>query len=310
MIDKFSGDFLQWLRGFFFAAQFGSVSRAAKHMGLIQSAVSHQIKNLEKELNVVLFQRENKEMVLTPEGALLLKKTIPLFERVQEIVHEVGRKEGELSGQVRLVANHAIGYHFLPEVIRGFVARHPKVRFELIGGGFAFAVDMVENARTDLSIVNLYDFPDSIEYTGLFDSKLMLAGPPGNPFGLPMQCTLEDAASRPFLSFPLFGTVETVLNGVLRQRGLALNKVFVANNFSTLLKYVEMGLGVTILDEFALTNPKEQVEVYPLEDQMPLRRYVIIARKGRHLPPQVAAFRDALLVSAPPAGCKSIDQPI
>jgi len=307
MIDKFSGDFLQWLRGFFFTAQFKSVSQAAKHMGLIQSAVSHQIANLEKELNVVLFQRENKEMVLTYEGALLLKKAIPLFERVQEIVHEVGRQEGELGGQVRLVANHAIGYHFLPEVIRVFVTRHPKVRFELIGGGFQFAVDMVENAQTDLSIVNLYDFPDSIEYTVMFDSQLMLASPPGNPFGLPPVCTLEDAASRPFLSFPLFGTVETVLNKVLRKRGLALNKVFVANNFSTLLKYVEMGLGVTIMDGFALTNPKERVEVHPMEENMPLRRYVVIARKGRHLPPQVAAFRDALLVSDPPAGCRSVE---
>lgn len=306
MIEKFSGDFLQWLRGFYFAAHFGNISQAAKHMGLIQSAVSHQIKNLEKELNVVLFLRGNREMTLTPEGDLLLRKAIALFERVQDIRDEVGKREGELGGKIRLVTTHALGLHYLPGIIRDFAAKHPKVRFELNGGGFAFIVDMVDSARADMGIVNLYDFPVTIDYTLLFDSGLVLVGPLGNPFGLPERCTLEDVSRLPFLSFPAFGTVETIIKGELRNQGLVLNKVMVANNFALLLKYVEQGLGVTILDRFAVSDHLGRVEVYSLADHLPPRRHGFILRKDQYLPPQVSAFRDMLLESLPPPGCHRV----
>jgi len=290
MINKLSGDFLQWMRGFYFVVKFGGVSKAARHMGLIQSAVSHQIKNLEKELNVELFQRGHKEMVLTPEGRRLFGKSIPLFERVQEILEEVGRKEGELGGAVRIATTHAVGLHFLPEYVRNFMMRHPKVRFELTGGGFASIVDMVEHAQADLGIVNQFDFPESIEHRILFNTRLMLAGPIGNPFGLPKRCTLEEASRLPFISFPAHGTVETTLGHILKERGITFRKVMWANNFALLIKYVEMGLGVTILDEFALLDQAQTVELHSLEDGLPPRRYGVITRKGQYLAPQVHAF--------------------
>lgn len=304
MIEKFSGDFLQWLRGFSFAAHFGSVSQAAKHMGLIQSAVSHQIRNLEKELRVDLFQRGGRELVLTPEGETLLRKAIALFERLQDIRDEVGRRDGELGGTIRLATTHAVGLHYLPEVIREFAARHPRVRYELSGGGFGFMVDMVDSARADLGITNFADFPPGIVYTPLFDSTLVLIGPPGNPFGLKERLTLEEVARLPFVSFPEHGTVETIINGELQARGLVLNKVMVANNFALLLKYTEYGLGVTILDRFAVDEYRGRVEVYGLADKLPPRRYGIIMRRGQFLSPQVAALREVLLASPPPLGCR------
>lgn len=60
MIKKAGGDLLQWLRGFYHVVEHGNITRAARHMGLNQSAVSHQLKNLEKEFQAALFERDSK----------------------------------------------------------------------------------------------------------------------------------------------------------------------------------------------------------------------------------------------------------
>jgi DNA-binding transcriptional LysR family regulator len=85
MIEEMSGDFFQWLRGFYYVAKTKSVSLAAAEMGRNQPAISHQVKSLEKELGVTLFDRSKGSMELTPEGISLMGKTISVFELVKEI---------------------------------------------------------------------------------------------------------------------------------------------------------------------------------------------------------------------------------
>jgi DNA-binding transcriptional LysR family regulator len=86
MIEQIGGDFLQWLRGFYYVAKRGSVTQAALEMGRNQPTISHQIKCLENEFGVSLFERSSGRMELTPEGDALLEKAISLFESVKKYV--------------------------------------------------------------------------------------------------------------------------------------------------------------------------------------------------------------------------------
>lgn len=101
MIEEMSGDFFQWLRGFYYVTKIKSVSLAAAEMGRNQPAISHQIKSLEKELGVTLFDRTKGSMELTPEGISLLGKTISVFELIKEMKGVVCREDQlDLSGKV------------------------------------------------------------------------------------------------------------------------------------------------------------------------------------------------------------------
>jgi len=86
MIKEFGGDLIQWLRGFYFVARTGSVTRAAEAMRRNQPAVSHQIKCLEEEFGIFLFERSRGRMELTAEGKVLLELVVPLFELIEEII--------------------------------------------------------------------------------------------------------------------------------------------------------------------------------------------------------------------------------
>ena len=72
MIPELNGDFLQWLRGFYYVAKTGSVRRAAELMHRNPSTISYQLRSLETELNTVLFDRYKKSLQITPEGKKLL----------------------------------------------------------------------------------------------------------------------------------------------------------------------------------------------------------------------------------------------
>ena len=84
MIEQIGGDFLQWLRGFYFVARRQSVTRASLEMRRNQSTISHQIKCLENEFGVTLFDRSRGKMDLTPEGKTFLDKAISVFEIIRK----------------------------------------------------------------------------------------------------------------------------------------------------------------------------------------------------------------------------------
>lgn len=174
MLDRLDGNLLQWLRGFYYVVKYESVVRAASHMGLEASAVSHQLRNLEKAFNTKFFVRKNKRLILTEAGALLYRKAMPLLQHAQTLVDEMGGDSGVLKGRVRISSTHAIAKHFLTATMLRFRKKHPHVVFEMKGGGFAFIVNAILTGEADFGIVSLGEFPDSVIVKPLFDSQLVV----------------------------------------------------------------------------------------------------------------------------------------
>lgn len=85
MLPEFSGDFIQWLRGFYYTATCGSMTAAMKKMNRNQSALTYQIKSLEKEFGVKLFTGTKNNRVLTEEGKLLLTRASQIFSSINDL---------------------------------------------------------------------------------------------------------------------------------------------------------------------------------------------------------------------------------
>lgn len=105
MIEELNGDFLQWLRGFYYVSQTGSIRRAAQMMNRNPSTISYQIRSLEEELNTVLFDRYKKSLRITPEGKKLFEWTVYTFETLRGLRSEVGTLSGKLQGTVTFSSN-------------------------------------------------------------------------------------------------------------------------------------------------------------------------------------------------------------
>ena len=291
MIKEMGGDYLQWLRGFYQVAKTGSFSMAGREIGRNQPTISHQIKCLENEYGVTLFDRSRERMELTPEGKILFEKAISIFEIVKSMQGEIDKAHQQLAGRITIVATHAVILSFLPPYIVDFQKKHPQVMFDVHGGGVKTILERVESADADFGFLNLKSVPNGLMYHNLFETKLMLITPRNGPFSKTQQPTLEQISQQPFIFFPYSSTIHSYIENIFMGMDLKLKVVMVLNNFDIVKKYVRLGMGVSILDGFTLTKRDyEQLVIFALDRFFEKRHYGMVMRKTKYLSPTVRAF--------------------
>jgi DNA-binding transcriptional LysR family regulator len=291
MIEEIPGDLLQWLRGFYFVAKKGSVTQATLLMGREQPTITRQIKCLEKELGVTLFDRSSGKMKLTPEGDALFEKTISLFEDVKEIRTGFTSEATRYRGRIFIAASHTIIDSFLPRYIIQFRTAHPGVNFHLDGHVFETVIEKVESAEADFGIALVDSLPDTIVSHDLFETGQKLIAPKHHAFFSGKSPTLRQIAKIPLILFSRTGSIEPVIERRFAQERLKPNVIMTHNNFVSVKKYVAQGLGVAIVSAYAVSKEDEKtIDILPLDRYFPKRKYGLLLRKRKYISPAVKAF--------------------
>ena len=291
MIDEIPGDLMQWLRGFYFVAEKGSVTQAAAIMRRGQPTITYQIKCLERELGLTLFDRSSGKMKLTPEGRHVLEKVISLFEDVKEIRNTARREQLEYEGRIVITASHAIIDSFLPRYIVHFTKKHPRVTFHLEGGVNELVLEKVESSETDFGIASLDSVPNTLACHDLFETGMVLIAPKNNTFFRGKPPTLRRIAQCPLILFSRKGTIVPFIARRFSQEQLNPRIVMTLNNFASVKKYVAQGLGASILSGYAVSEEEQELfDIFPLNKYFPKRKYGLLLKKKKYLSPAVRAF--------------------
>jgi DNA-binding transcriptional LysR family regulator len=122
------------LKVFRAVAQHLSFREAARHLFLTQPAVTLQIKALENDLGVRLFDRSGNGISLTPQGSVLLTYANKLGQLVSEAEQALAENNGEASGDLLLGASTTIAQYLLPWLLRAFLDENPRVQVLLHSG--------------------------------------------------------------------------------------------------------------------------------------------------------------------------------
>ena len=291
MIDEMGGDFLQWLRGFYFVAKNKSVTQAGQEMRRNQPTISHQIKCLENEFGVTLFDRSKGKMELTPEGQVFLEKAISVFEVIKDMKSTVSEDPILQKGHIVIATTHAVIHYFLPKYVLMFREQFPQIHFDMEGGGLKILLDQIESASADFGIANLKHIPEALTYHKLFGTTPVLITPKNNPFFRKKVPSLKRIAEAPFILFPRSSTITPLIENTFARHNLELNVVLTLNNFEDVKKYVSMGVGVSILDDYTISKEdRDRLDVYALDRYIKKRQYGLIIRKKKYLAPHVKAF--------------------
>ena len=300
MIERFSGDFIQWLRGFYAVAESGKMAQAAEDLGVRQPAVSYQIQCLEHELGVQLFHRRSKSLELTLEGQQLLEKTITMFELVKEIRADIGRDpQTEYKGEISFSSSHSISANILAQPLSRFHTRYPKIWFSLHAVGVANdALKMVNNSTIDFAILAKSTVPETIVEHTLFSTNLVLVSNKSQKFSRDEYGNLKNIKElngKNYISFSTSSVLYTSVKDILQKYNVKPFIVMNTNNFGVILSYVQEGLGVTIVEEFTVRNYKDILDIYYLPEKDSQREYALITRRKKHLSPQSAACIDHIM---------------
>jgi DNA-binding transcriptional LysR family regulator len=292
MIDEIPGDLFQWFRGFYFVAKQGSVTSAAGIMGREQPTVSRQIKCLEKELGVTLFDRSSGKMVLTQEGKIVQQKVVSIFEDIKEIRKEFREEGKKYTGKIVISATHTIIDSFLPQYVINFIKAHPMVTFQLNEALVDVIIEKVESGEADLGICfNNSLSPAVVVSYDLFKTRTVLIAPKDHLFFTRDNPTLEEISRCPLILFSQSGSLEHYIEDSFAKKKLKMNVLITHNSIEAIKKYVRLGLGITIAASNVVTKEdEEKFQVIPLDKYFQDRTYSLFLRRKRYRSPALESF--------------------
>ncbi len=269
--------------------ELGSMTRAAEALGYTQSAVSRTIAELEHDWGLPLLTRSRSGTVLTAEGALLLPYLQGVCNAHRRLEEQIGELHGLTRGTLRVGTLTSIAVHWLPALMKGFLARYPGICFELRSSmEYAEIEDWLEKGAVDCGFV-LLPAREGLETVSLGRDPLMALLPPDHPQAGAASYPLKNFASEPFIE--LTDGRDREIAGIFQRYGIRPRVAYSVNDDYAIISMVENGLGVSLLHELVLRRTPFRIVAKPL-DPPQFRELGLAARGGRDASPLVRRFLD------------------
>jgi DNA-binding transcriptional LysR family regulator len=285
----------QQLRGFCYAASFGSISKAARQMCLSQPAVTQQIQSLEDELAVALFSRRGSRIQLTHDGELLLEMARPLIEELECLDEEFRQRRSDTEeGHIEVAAGQSTILYLLPRYVEIFRRTHPKIEVRLQSVTGIEGLERLRTGRADLAVGPLMEVPADIDFHPIVSYDAVVITCVGHPLVSRKKLTLEDISRYPLILPPRNLSTWPMVDSTFKKHGLSYEVAMEVGGWEVIKKYVELGMGISIIIGIGITG-EEKLEVIPAGQFFPRRIYGVVLRKGKILSPQARLFVSLLL---------------
>jgi DNA-binding transcriptional LysR family regulator len=281
---------LKQLRAFCHAARTGSVSAAADKIFLSQPTVSLQIQALEREFDTILFERRGPKIRLTPEGQLLFQMAEPLVEGMDKLHDAFAVQCGRVDqGVLDIAAGESTILYILPEPVRTFVEAFPGIELKLHNVTGRDGLAMLRADEADLAVGSMLEVPDDIHYRPFVTYSPTLITPLDHPLAGRQSVSLEEIVPYGLILPPRHLSTWRLVDLVFKQHNLTYTVTLEAGGWEVIKKYVELGLGISIVTDVCLTGDERLIRI-PLEQYFPKRSYGIVQRRGKFLSPQTKCF--------------------
>lgn len=241
---------LQRLEYFVTIVDTGNISAAAKVLHMSQPPLSNQMKLLEKELDLVLFERGARHIKLTEAGRILYNKATILLELSKSTIQELDSYKKGITGTLKIGIVSSIGNIFLRKWVLSFHRDNPDIRYEIIEANTYQLLEQLKTNNLDLAVVRT-PFPlSSFKSIHLLEESIVAVGNKKYFTQNPDSDTirLSELCKMPIL---LYRRWEGILTSCLKEKNLEW-EIFCKNDDArTTLMWVNEGLGVGIVPESA-----------------------------------------------------------
>ena len=239
----------------------GSFTKAAEGLGCTQSAVSHGIDALEKELGFALITRSRAGVRLTGEGERLLPAVRNLLSSAEQLNQTAASIRGLDSGTVRIGTFTSVAVHWLPAVLKSFQHDYPKVEFILKNGDYHDVEQWIRDGSIDVGFVTV---PSALgcECIPLKEDRLLAILPRGSRFASYPKFPIVECETEPFIS--LLESSDHDARMVFEAAGIKPNVRFYTKDDYAIIAMVENGLGMSIMPELLLKGRTDNMQVLPL----------------------------------------------
>jgi len=232
-------------------ADVGSLTRAGDRLHLTQSALSHQLRDIESRLGVALFRRAGKRLVLTPAGDRLLASATDVLERLERAEHEVREIGRDRAGTLRITTECYTCYHWLPPLLLHYRRRFPRGEVRIDVPATHHPVEMLLAGKIDLGLMSTPVRDRRLVSRRVFDDELVLITSRHHRFTQQPRVRLSQMREETLFIYPP-KEESGALQNVLIPAGAMPARVEDVQLTEAITELVKAGLGVAILARWAV----------------------------------------------------------
>jgi len=236
------------------------ISGAADALFTSQPGISKQIRQLEDELGIEIFVRNGKRIVAITEPGKAVLEIAQRMLHDMENIKQVGQEfHAQDSGQLTIATTHTQARYALPQVVKQFIERYPKVKLGLHQGSPTQIAEQVLSGEADIGIAT--------ESLALYDDLIVLPGyewhhcvitPPHHALLKEKTLTLEAIARYPIITYDFAFTGRGKINEAFQEAGITPNIALTAIDADVIKTYVELGLGIGILAHMSFIPERDK----------------------------------------------------
>ncbi|HKT89382.1 MAG TPA: LysR substrate-binding domain-containing protein [Candidatus Sulfotelmatobacter sp.] len=267
--------------------------KAAEHLFLTQPAVTLQIKALENDLGVRLFDRSATRVALTSQGATLLRYAEKIAKLAAEAERALGSTDGQFSGELSLGVSTTIAQYVLPRLIGAFLVEHPRVQLSLQSGNTEEVVHSLLNAKVSIGLIEGPARHRGIRTQPFMRDELIPIAP--------ANFEVTHLSNQQFLNSTLLMREQgsgsrRVVESALAKAGFKLKSfknVMNLDSTESIKSAVEAGLGIGFVSRWAVSKELElgAVKIVSIRGLTVARHFSLVTRTGPELTGPPEAFR-------------------
>jgi DNA-binding transcriptional LysR family regulator len=292
----YKGNRLKQLRAFVYTVKLGTLTRAAEALYLSQPSVSLQIKALERELDVILFERTRRRITVTDAGEALYELARPLVEGWERLDKDFRAKlQGLQRGSLTIAAGASTIQYLLPSLVQAYRERMPGVHLELANVTGQDGLALLREDAADFAVGSMLDVPHDLAYEPVYHYDPMLIMPLDHPLAEKKDIAIEDLSPHGLILPPQRLTTYRLVDLVFQQRQVPYNVAIEVGGWEVIKHYVAMGLGISIVTGICLNEEdRAHLAVRNMRRYFPQRSYGVVMRKGKYLSAEARAFIDLI----------------
>ena len=284
-------------------AALGSVTRAAERLHLTQSAISHQLRDIESRLGTPLFHRMGKRMIATPAGERVLRSAAAVLDDLRRTEEDIRQIARDGSGILRLCTQCNTGYHWLPPLLKTFSARYPKIEVQIAVDATTRPIECLLEGKLDLAVVTHEVNDRRVAMRPLFRDELALVVSPDHRLASRRHVPVSELAPEHLLIYSSSRHDSFAFRRVLDPAGVEPARVSHLMLTEAIVEMVKANLGVTIIAKWSVLPAIESgaVRAVSLGPKGVYRQWSAATVKGAAEPKHVTDFIQLLAAQSLPA---------
>jgi len=281
-----------------------SFRKAAEELYLTQPAVSLQIKALEEELGVQVFDRAGAQITLTQAGTILLRYAKQVNSLFVQVEREIVALTGDHAGQLALGASTTIAQYVLPRLLGEFCKEHPRVHPTLISGNTEHIVDAVEKQKIELGFIEGPARSREVKSEPFLEDELVLIASTAHEWAERTSVSISDLCAAPLLMRERGSGTRRVIEMALERQGAkrsAMHIVMELDSTEAIKSAVEAGLGVGFVSRWAIAKDlrlNTSFKIVDIEGLRIRREFLVTFVKGPEPQGLAHQFRRFLIARA------------